>query len=379
MLLTPFEREILARVRADPLLDTDALAADVGHPRADVEAAIETLTARGTIRGPGWVVGPDQPVVVVGGAVMDCKARCHGPLRLRTSNPGEHEWTPGGVARNIAENLALLGASVELVAPVGADELGRDLIARTGAAGVGVDHVVRSHEATGIYVAVLDDDGDLLVGISDMTATDTLAVHALTGARDTIGSAEILVVDGNVPEPVCAWLLQYAAAAQVPVVIDPVSVTKASHLSRTLSAATPVLLLTPTVDELAAILRRDVADETQAIEVAAAELHERGVRNVWVRRGPAGSMLSSAPETSAASARCWTMTAPEARVVDVTGAGDAMTAGFVHAYLDHRDVRRAVAFGQVAAALTVEVDSTVRQDLGVELVRERAEALGIPL
>lgn len=62
---------------------------------------------------------------MIGGANMDLKARSHARATSRTSNPGHGSMAPGGVARNIAENLGRLGNRVHLVSVVGRDPLGR--------------------------------------------------------------------------------------------------------------------------------------------------------------------------------------------------------------------------------------------------------------
>lgn len=63
-------------------------------------------------------------------------------------------------------------------------------------------------------------------------------------------------------------------------------------------------------------------------------------------------------------------------VVDVTGAGDSMTAGFVHALLRDDDPVAAAAFGQATAALTTESVHTVRPDLTAALVSGRLTSQG---
>ena len=60
--------------------------------------------------------------------------------------------------------------------------------------------------------------------------------------------------------------------------------------------------------------------------------------------------------------------APTVDVADVTGAGDSMTAGYVHALLDGADVVEAARYGQVLAALTCASADTVRADLTAALV-----------
>ena len=367
MSLTQREREIVDLLRADPLLDTAALAERVGSTKAAVSVHLSNLTRKGVILGRGYVVrAAAHSVVVVGGANMDIKAHSRAAVELRTSNPGEAFTTPGGVGRNIAENLARLGTPTHLVAPVGRDPFGDQVVALTRSAGVVVDHMVPVDGPTGTYLAVLDATGELLVAISNMTVTDALTVRQLGAARDLLAHADLLVVDGNIPAAPTAWLLDFAHAVGVPVVLDPVSVPKARHLAATLSPERPVLAVTPNSDELSAIVDEPVADTKAAISRAARLLHARGVTHVWVRRGVRGSILSSRDDDGRVTVT--TLAAPSVEVADVTGAGDSMTAAFVHAWLRGDSPVEAARFGQAAAGLTVASTETVRPDLTASLV-----------
>jgi pseudouridine kinase len=368
MPLTQREREIVELLRAEPLLDAAALAERVGSTKAAVSVHLSNLTRKGVIVGRGYVLRPDKgSVVVIGGTNMDIKAQSRSALALRTSNPGATTSTPGGVGRNIAENLARLGSPTQLVSPVGRDAFGDQVLEATRVAGVGLDHVIRGDAPTGTYLAVLDADGELVVAVSTMGATDGLTVDQLTGVRDLVANADLLVVDGNVPAAPTTWLLDTAAAADVPVVIDPVSVAKARPLAAILSPSRPVLAVTPNLDELAAIVGEDVPDTKGGIARAAARLHERGVAHVWVRRGRRGSILSNRTHADTRPTVSL-LPAPPTTLVDVTGAGDAMTAAFVHAHLRGDSPLDAVRFGQSAAALTVACPQTVRPDLTARLV-----------
>lgn len=367
MRLTPREHEIVELLRADPLLDAAGLADATGATKAATAVHLSNLTRKGVILGRGYVVRPDdRAVVVVGGANMDIKAHSRRGIELRTSNPGEAVTTPGGVGRNIAENLARLGTSTHLVAPVGRDAFGDQLVDHARSIGISVDHMVRADGATGTYLAVLDADGELFVAVANMAITDTLTVPQLGAARDLIPHADLLVVDGNLPPSAVAWLLDYAAAVSVAVVVDPVSVAKARHFRETLDPSRPVLAMTPNLDELCALVDRAVPNSKAAIAKAARELHALGIEHVWVRRGTRGSLLSSA--ASAKRPVVEEIPAPAVDVADVTGAGDAMTAGFVHALLRGDEPLEAARFGQMAAALTVATTDTVRADLSATLI-----------
>lgn len=313
---------------------------------------------------PGSGADPgDRPVaVVVGGANMDVKAWSRDRLVPATSNPGTTVVAPGGVGRNVAENLARLGTPVHLVAAVGADLLGDQLLAATAAAGVHVGHVRRGPHPTGTYTAVLDADGELAVAVSDMAATDGLGPADVDAAADLIAGAALLVLDGNLaPATVGAALDRAATASPARVVLEPVSVPKAERLAALLLLARrPVYAVTPNVDELAALTGRPTGTDGQVRDAVRA-LHDTGVELVWVRRGDRGSLLSGP------GGACEALPAPAAEVRDVTGAGDAMLAAFCHAVLGGADPVDAAAYGHAAAALTVASPHTVRPDLADRL------------
>ena len=67
--------------------------------------------------------------VVIGGVNMDIWGRPDGALVMRDSTPGTVRMTPGGVGRNIAHNLCLLGMDVAFVTAMGDDLVGQALMA----------------------------------------------------------------------------------------------------------------------------------------------------------------------------------------------------------------------------------------------------------
>ncbi|WP_395690293.1 PfkB family carbohydrate kinase [Nocardioides sp.] len=357
--LTERERAVVALLRRDPLIGSAAIAEALGTTRAAVNVHLSNLGKKGVIRGRGYVLSEDPAVVVVGGANIDVKARSSRAAVPATSNPGTGTMSVGGVGRNIAENLARLGTRTHLVAAIGSDGLGDQVLAATSAAGVHVEHVRRSARSTGTYTAVLDADGELVVAVADMAATDELVPEQVDAARDLVASAALVVLDGNLAAPTVRFALDLAATAGTRVLLDPVSVPKAELVAPLVAA--PLWCVTPNRDELAALSGLPARTPRQVARAAAA-LHARGVALVWVRLGAAGSLLSTADGATE-------LPAVPAEVVDVTGAGDAMLAAFCHAVLGGADPAAAAAYGHAAAALTVASHHTVRPDLTDRLVR----------
>lgn len=293
-------------------------------------------------------------VVVLGGANIDLKARSKGAVVAATSNPGTACLTPGGVGRNVAENLARLGTPVCLLTAIGNDVLGGDLLAATARAGVDVSLIRRLDVATGTYTAVLDDQGELVVAVADMVAVESLTPADVEAATGAIAAADLVVLDGNLLPSTTTAVLDIAASAGVRVVVEPVSVPKARRLSSVVRR--PLFLLTPNAAELAAIT--GLGDRAAAL----AALHDSGVETVWLRLGAEGSLLSTRDGVVE-------LGPVRTDVVDVTGAGDAMLAAFCHFLLAGETPAEAARLGHVAAALTVASSSTVRPDLSSTLVR----------
>lgn len=313
------------------------------------------------MRSRADVLGDGPGVVVIGGANVDVKARSATRIRQGTSTPGHTSTTPGGVGRNVAENLARLGTRTFLVAAVGRDAAGESLLNQTAAAGVRVEYVHRTDQPTGKCVALLDCDGELVSAVADMTATSALGPEEVNRARDIIATAGLVVLDGNLDLEALDHALDLAHASGVRTILEPVSVLKAARLASHVTADRALYAVTPNRDELAALTELDVRTDRQ-VRLGADTLHHRGVRHVWVRLGERGSLLSS--DSTGASL----IPASPTTVEDVTGAGDAMLAAFCHALLRGSNPLDAARYGHAAAALTIASSHTVRPDLTPGLI-----------
>ncbi len=355
-MLTEREQQIVDLLRRDPLIGSDALAEALGTSRASINVHLSNLGKKGVILGRGYVLAERPGAVVIGGANVDLKARSTARVTAETSNPGHGSMAPGGVARNIAENIARLGDRVHLISVVGRDAMGDNLVDHTAAAGVRVEHVVRTDGPTGTYTAVLDVDGELIVAIADMEATAELGPEQLDHARDVIATAGVLVVDGNLRRDTLDYALDLATGVRT--VFEPVSVPKAAGLKDAIDAR--VYAVTPNRDELAALTDLPTRTDRQ-LHAAARALHARGVELVWVRLGERGSMLSTADQIIEIAAVATV-------VEDVTGAGDSMAGAFCHGLLQGASAEEAARLGHAAAALTIASPHTVRPDLTPRLL-----------
>ena len=286
-------------------------------------------------------------IIVIGGANFDIKAQASGKYIAGTSNPGNVSFTPGGVARNIAHNLGSLGVNVALISAIGNDAAGEIAIAATSAAGVDLSLCLREDAATGSYVAVLDEKGELVSAVNDMRILDSLKPEKIKPHRAALEAAKLIVVDCNIRPDLLDYL---ALNFSEKLIIEPVSVSKSQKLLALLDKH-EVFLATPNRDQLKALTEIDDMDQ------ACQDLHERGLHNLVVHLGSEGALLSSGKGMQNIHA------ANHAQVRDVTGAGDAAVAGLVYGLFKGYDISKAAQFGQAAASLVL--NSTASTAVGL--------------
>lgn len=296
------------------------------------------------------------PIVCIGGLNIDRKLRLLARALPGSSNPCESHETPGGVVRNVAENLARLGLPVALVAVVGDDAGGRMLLEQAAAVGIDTRAVIRLRRHTSdSYTAVLAPDGSLALGLAAMPLVESLNPWALADSRALRAGAALVVADGNLPTDAWPLLLAEALASGVPLVCVAVSEAKMARLPEQLAG---LHLLILNAGELACV----APDPLQAF----AALHARGVARVLVSQGAEGLLLSEPGRAP----RHWP--APRVQVVDVTGAGDALSAGVCAALLrDAADFDAAARLGLDLAALTLQTEDSVHPELNPSFLEPR--------
>ena len=89
-----------------------------------------------------------------------------------------------------------------------------------------------------------------------------------------------------------------------------------------------------------------------------------GFKNVWLSRGADGSLFSDGNTISS-------IPAPRVHVKDVNGAGDALLAGWIWAWLQDKSVKDCIMYGQSAASCLLEVFGAIRNDLSPALLEEK--------
>nr|MCR4892876.1 MarR family transcriptional regulator [Lachnospiraceae bacterium] len=100
-------------------------------------------------------------ITIFGSANIDIGGMPHYELIERDSNPGQIRISPGGVGRNIAHNLCLLGNKVKLVTALGHDTFADRLRENFNEAGIDADEsLVSEQDPTSVYLYITEEDGN---------------------------------------------------------------------------------------------------------------------------------------------------------------------------------------------------------------------------
>lgn len=365
--MTGREQEILDLLRADPLIAQQTLAERLGISRAAVAGHIMQLTRKGRIVGRGYVMSQPRFVLAIGAANMDITGSTDHALVAQDSTPGRIRCAAGGVARNVAENLARLGRDVRLISAVGDDLYGASLLESTRRAGVDVQGCqVLAGQATSTYLSLHGPDGDMALALNDMAILEQLTPERLAASAGLLHHAGAALVDCNLPETTLAWVV--GQAGNTPLFAEPVSAFKCRLLLPWLER-----IHTLKANRLEAqALTGQAVDSDDAVVAAAHWLHRHGVRQVVLSLGGRGLFWSEHT-----GANGWQPALPVA-VVNATGAGDAVMAGLIHGFLDGAALRDAAVFAAGCAAVTLTAPQANHLNLSVATVRQLLQAAENP-
>ena len=283
---------------------------------------------------------PVARIVVVGSVNTDMVVKGRQlPRPGETVTGGRFILAAGGKGANQAVAAARLGADVTLVAKVGRDVFGDQAIENFRREGIHADCILRDEtNATGVALILVDDVGENLISVAS-GANHALSPDEIAALADRICSADVLMLQLEIPmETVCA-AAEIAAGAGVPVILDP---APAAPLPDGLLPH--VAYLTPNESEAERLTGISVHDEASARR-AAAQLRAAGAKHVIVTLGAAGALLAGPDRT---------ILIPSERVeaVDTTAAGDAFNGGLAQALAGKMELEQAVRQACLVGALS---------------------------
>lgn len=257
-----------------------------------------------------------NPVICIGASFVDELFHATGELMLATTSNAVVTKTAGGVSRNIAHQLSLLGVPVQLISVFGNDSDGDWLKQVCKTAGVKLDASITKEGLTGKYTGILNPDGSLFCAFLTNAAIHLITPAHLSKHKDLLNTASFILADANINVDTAEWLLAFSIETGIPFVLEPVSVPPAKKFNDVNLGG--LYMITPNEDELPALC----SEKSFLTQLQVEELLLKGIQQIWLHNGKHGSALYTKEKSI-------TLHAPSIEVVDCTGAGDGSLSGYI--------------------------------------------------
>jgi ribokinase len=280
-------------------------------------------------------------IIVIGSSNTDMviKAKKH-PLPGETILGGTFLMNPGGKGANQAVAAARLGGNVIFVTKTGNDVFGEEARCHFSKEGIDSGYIVKDpNNPSGVAIIMVDENGENAIAVAP-GSNGTLSAYDIDEAAFGTDPADIILLQLEIPIGTVEFVAEKASARGNRVILNPAPARKLSEL-----LLQCLYLITPNEIEAENLTGINVTDVASA-ELAAKDLHERGVKNVVITLGATGAYIYS--ETTSKL-----ITVVPVKAVDTTAAGDIFNGAIAVALSEGKSLEEAVKFANKAAAISV--------------------------
>ena len=155
-------------------------------------------------------------IIVAGSVFVDIKGHPEGTFIPDGRNAGRVEQVHGGVARNIAEDIAQAGGKAAFLGLVEDDALGREVVSHLEEIGVDASRVRFVKDGMGIWLAVFNDRGDVAASISKRPDLGPLLTLLEEEGDEIFAQADSVLFELDLEEETVEKLCSLAEKYRVP-------------------------------------------------------------------------------------------------------------------------------------------------------------------
>ena len=298
-------------------------------------------------------------IVVIGTTFVDVKGYPFGEFIPQGRNAGRVIETHGGVTRNIAEDIANAGFASTYVSVVDESGLSTDIIDRLAQRGCNIDYVGRAENGLGMWLAIFNENGDVVASISRRPDTGGIERILAEKGDEIIAQADSVCVEFDIDEAILERVLALAERHDKKVYAPVTNMTIASERRDLLRR---VACLVCNQQEAAKLFSRDIGASSpdEVLRALPRELGRVGLASMVVTMSAQGSVFA---QMEGESGWC---PAREVEVVDTTGAGDAFFAGVVIGLTKGKSLAESCEMGTELAASAISVEDNVCERLSLQ-------------
>ena len=300
-----------------------------------------------------------QPYALVFGvSVFDICGFTDNNYRSNDSNPGKVRTSFGGVCRNIAECMARVGVNTKFISVLGDDEAGLRMMDHSKVMNYDMsESLIVKGGSTPTYMAILDEQGEMVSAVVDMKIIDAFTTDFIDSKADIIKNSEYMILDSDRPDIVEYIIKTFSGDTKF--ILDPVSAAKAElvkHLIKYFHTIKPNRYE-------AEIMCGFKIHNDEDLRKAGKYFKELGIENVFITLDEDGIYYNNGEREGKLKAN-------DAKVVNVTGAGDSFVAGIASGYMNNVDIVDTVKYAISMSTITISTEETIHPDMCNELVKE---------
>ncbi len=291
-------------------------------------------------------------IVVFGAVFVDIKGYPQAQYIPAGRNMGRVVQVHGGVARNIAENIANVELHPTFVSVVDHSGISTDVVAKLKNAGVKTKYMRRVDDGLGTWLAVFNNKGDVVASISkrpDLSEIDNVLDEF---GDKIISEADSVVVEIDMEQKTLDKIFALAAKHRK-VVYAVVSNMSIALERRGMLRQTGCIVCN---HQEASILFSEIEEDMSAeqiMEVLPKKISQAAIRSMIVTMGENGAVYADM------HGNCGHIPAKKVDVIDTTGAGDAFFSGVAIGLTYHLDLKSACEVGSTLAASVIATDEAV--------------------
>lgn len=358
--MTNREAQIFQWITENPMISQEELAAKAGIARSSAAVHISNLMKKGYILGKGYVTNGPSYCTIIGGAAIDISGTPCEALTQPGDNQGKVTYSLGGVGRNIAYNLRLLGVNVKLITAFGDDVYAHRIIENCNELGIEIaDSLKLTCTGTAACLHITDTSGEMRYAVSDTNIYNRLTPEFVSSKLEIMNRGRMVILDTNLPTETIASVCEKCKA---PVFVECKSVKTAEKLFPFLDKLCVLVANKAEAEVLSGISITDRDRLERAVDI----LLEYGVKNVFVDAGRGGLCCGCDEEQ-------FMLPANDIETAASLGMEDAFVAGLTLGYMKHMDIMRMAKLGQAAAAITAEGTETVNPQLCISAIAEKSQ------
>ena len=300
----------------------------------------------------------DQKIVVAGTIFMDIKGFPETPFYPTGRNKGRIEYAYGGVARNVAEDLAGLGLHPLFVSMADTEGAGAASVEQLKRDGVITDYILREDNCIGTWMVILTPEGDVCANLSKRQDLTPLCGYMQIHGEEIFAGARGILVEMDVEEPVVEEIFRWAERYDVPVygVISNMTIAKdrIAYIRKTAcfvcNRQEAGLLFDMDLEQM---------EPEQVLAVIPEAMHNAGINTMVVTMDKDGAVYTDLRPDVSAGCSDGICPAIPVDVVDTTGAGDSFFSGVAAGLIEGLELGDACKIGAQMAAQVISKSENV--------------------